>query len=482
MEQTTVDLRDIVKMLKRRRILIINLMLGSVFIALLIGFLVPPTYEAETTLRVKQSKGLANSLLDEIPISSPLNTKQLMLTYAETLKSRTVVQSVIDQTQTGKAEIPKYEDMVKRITTQPVKDTELLKIKVEAKSPEEAQLLANTLVATFYDRLLNLVRSEQANVRDFIAQRVQESKIELEKAETALEQYKRQQKITAPADDAKAIIDRQAYVKRLAAENAVNSAMAQAKFSTAQQQLATEKPGFVADSPLIQQSKIRLADLEVELVGLSQSYGDSHPRVLALKASINDAKKKLNTEVAQVIQAEAPSMNPIHQGLLQSRIQAEAEMAATAAQREAINRVMSQADQELVNLPAKEQGITRLTRDAMVAQEIYVTLAKRYEEARISEVMQPTDVQVIDVAIAPERPVAPKKTLNVLVALIIGSLFGVGIAIYLEYVNRTINTVKEAKQFLGLPVLGVIPDFDDIMRSSPTFIIWDKLKNRIFGR
>lgn len=460
MEQSNVSLSGILMPIKKHYSMILNIMLGSAILILVISFLIPTKYEAETSLMVKQSKGLANSLLSEEANNRSPDVKQLMLTYAELLKSRTVVQSVINQTQAGKAEIPKYEDMVKRITTQPVKDTELLKIKVQAESPQEAALLANTLIATFYDRLIALVRAEQSAVRQFIGERVQESRTELEKAEAALEKYKREHKITAPSEDAKAVIDRLTYVKKLAAENAVSEATARARLNTAQQQIAEESPGFMADSPLIQQYKSLLARLEVELVGLIQNYGDRHPKVLAARASIAEAREKLNAEASQIIHNQAPSMNPVHQGLLQTIIHSEAEIAAAAAQREAIERVMSQGDVELTSLPAKEQGITRLTRDVMVAQEIYITLAKRYEEARITEVMQPTDVQIIDTAVVPEKPVFPNKALNTVLAMLFSGFIGAGVAIYQEHANRIINNVNDVKQYLGVPVLGTIPDFD----------------------
>ena len=87
-------------------------------------------------------------------------------------------------------------------------------------------------------------------------------------------------------------------------------------------------------------------------------------------------------------------------------------------------------------------------------------LAKRYEEARISEVMEPTDVQIVDVAIAPERPIKPRKTLNVAIAAVLGLFVGTGLAFALEYMNRTIRTADDVEQYLGLPVLGSIPAVD----------------------
>lgn len=479
MEETTLDLRDIIKTLKKRRKLIANTFLLFVITAVVISFLIPPTYEAETTIRIKQPKGLANSLLGDLPTGNPMGTKQQMSTYAEILKSRTVVQQMIDKTQADKEEPPTYEEMLKRITTQPVKDTEILNVKVQAKSQEEAQNVANTLVQVFLERLTDLVRSEQSKVREFIGGRMQESKQELEKAENLLQKYKYEQKIVSPSDESKAMIDKLSTIDKLAADNKVALASAQAKMNSANQQLGQQKPGFIADSPLIQQYKAKLADLEVQLVSLSQKYTSKHPDVIALQAGISETNTKLNEEISRVVNAEAPSMNPIHQGLLQSQLQAEAEIAVCTARQQAINKILAEGEQQIVKLPAKEQGLVKVMRDANVAQEIYIMLAKRYEEARISEVMEPTDVQIIDKAIIPEKPIKPKKLLNTVIAAILGIFVGIGLAFLSEYMNKTIRTAEDVKQYLDLPVLGSIPDFNSDTR--PQNAGWFQRINNLFN-
>lgn len=459
MNETALDLKGIYKIMKKRCKLVSSVFSIFVMLAVVISFLIPPTYEAETNLRIKQPKGLGDSLLADLPVDSSAHTKQLMSTYAEILKGRTVIQTVIDQTQGDKKEIPTYEQFLKRVTTQPVKDTEILKIKVTAKSPAEAEWVANTLVNTFLERMTFLVRAEQSNVRAFIGQRLQESKQELEQSEEALQEYKTQQKIVDPEEETKALLTKLSDIDKLAAQNKVDLAAAQANFSATQQQLNQERPGFVADSPLIQQYKGKLADEEVQLVTLIANYTDKHPQVEATRAAIEATKVKLNTEVARVVSADSPSINPIHIGLVQGKIQAEAQIAAGAAQNQAISSIINAHKQEIGALPVKEQGLMKVMRNASVNQEIYIMLAKRYEEARISEVMEPTEVQVIDVAIAPDKPIAPKKLLNVLIAAICGLFIGTTLVFLLEYMNKTIRTAEDVRQYLDMPVMGNIPDF-----------------------
>lgn len=475
MDENTLDLRNVIKTLKMRRKLISNTFLSFVIISALLSFIWPPTYEAETNLRVKQSQGLADSLLSNLPMGSASATKQLMSTYAEILKSRTVVQEVIDKTQADKEEVPDYEDMLKRITTQPVKDTEILKIKVTAKTPEEAQLVANTLVNTFNDRLTYLSRSEQSIVRQFIGERLKEAKVNIEKAEDELQKYKTKERITDPEVETKALVDALSNINKLAAENAVTMAAAQGKLASTRRQLGAEKEGFIADNLLIQQYKTKLAELEVSMVGLTQKYTEQHPQVKATRAAIAETKARLAAEVNRVINADAPSMNPIHQGLVQNQLMAEVQIAASTAQQKAIDAIVQNGQKDLSKLPVKEQGLAKVMRDAAVAREIYVMLAKRHEEARISEVMQPTDVQIIDVATLPNEPIKPRKLLNIVIAAILGLFVGTGTAFIVEYMNRSINNADDVRRYLDLPVLGSIPHFDsEYGETKPNF--WNKLK------
>lgn len=201
---------------------------------------------------------------------------------------------------------------------------------------------------------------------------------------------------------------------------------------------------------------------------------------MATRAAIAETKNKLNTEIARVISAEAPSMNPIHLGLLQAKIQSEAEIAAAVAQRSAIDKILAQGEQELFKLPSKEQGLARVMRDTLTAQDIYSMLSKRYEEARISEVMQPTDVQVIDVAVTPEKPVSPRKLLNVVIAAILGLFAGTSLAFIQEYLNRTVRNTEDVKRYLDLPVLGSIPEYEQNGKMIKNIGLWQKLRVR-FG-
>jgi len=212
----------------------------------------------------------------------------------------------------------------------------------------------------------------------------------------------------------------------------VNLFANQARLGTAKRQLASESPGVIADNVVIQQYKTKLTGLEVELAEMQRKYTERHPKVLALQDSVSALRGTLENEINKVIRSEAPSQNIVHQGLLQNNIQAEAEVAAATAQSRALTEIIAENERRLGQFPAKELEIARLTRNVLVAQDTYMMLAKRHEEARINAVMQIVEVQMVDPASLPQEPIKPRCLLNLILATIFGLFTGITLATLLE--------------------------------------------------
>ncbi len=451
------DLHDGIRVIRKHSGLIVTIFLFSVFAGAAVSFLMPPTYEGEATLRIKQSKSLDNSLLSTAP-GYDWEIQKLLSTYAEIIQSRTIINTV-----TAKAHLQKvsYDKMLSRIHIEPVKDSEILKVQVRDHNPKRAMFLTNILVDTFLVRLMKLVRTEDSAVGNFIDQYLVGAKQNLEQAEQALESFKRDKKIVAPENETKALLDRLSSMNQLKAENNITLAAAQAKLEAANQELSRNKNEQPQDSPLIGQYKAKIADLEVQLVGLLPNSNDGNPQVSAVRAEIEEVRTKLNTEINKVVNREETLTNPVYQNLLQGKLQAGVDIAVAGAQGVALNKLAADAEREIGRLPAREQELARLMRNVSLAQEIYMMLSKRREEAKISEVMVPTNVQLIDRAVLPDKPIFPNKTLNILMAAFLGLFAGLGLAFVLEYLNTTIDTADDVKNYLNLPVLGNIPDFKE---------------------
>ncbi|HAT4116558.1 Wzz/FepE/Etk N-terminal domain-containing protein [Clostridium perfringens] len=72
------------------------------------------------------------------------------------------------------------------------------------------------------------------------------------------------------------------------------------------------------------------------------------------------------------------------------------------------------------------------------------------------------NVQVIQKAQLPEHPVSPNKKLNILIAFVLGLMIGVGVVLLLEYLDNTFKSREELEKTLELPIIGTIPDYDNM--------------------
>ena len=177
-----------------------------------------------------------------------------------------------------------------------------------------------------------------------------------------------------------------------------------------------------------------------------------------INKQIAETKSNLEKEIAAIIAQQAPSSNTVQQKLLADKFANEAAVAVANGKNNAIASLESKNDEAISRLPEAQQGYIRVKRDADVAQEIYVMLSKRLEEAKVAEVMVPNEVQVIDEATLPERPIKPRKARPLALAAILGLLAGSGFVLARELLDRKIRTASDVEEQLALPVLGVVPD------------------------
>ncbi|MFZ3132312.1 MAG: Wzz/FepE/Etk N-terminal domain-containing protein [Desulfosporosinus sp.] len=93
-----------------------------------------------------------------------------------------------------------------------------------------------------------------------------------------------------------------------------------------------------------------------------------------------------------------------------------------------------------------------------LAAAIANAMAQEFSKAVI-EIKKVDSVSIVDTAVTPDRPVKPNKKLNVLIAFVVGLLAAVGLVFLLEYLDNTIKTSGDVEKILGIPVLGVIPNY-----------------------
>jgi capsular polysaccharide biosynthesis protein len=71
--------------------------------------------------------------------------------------------------------------------------------------------------------------------------------------------------------------------------------------------------------------------------------------------------------------------------------------------------------------------------------------------------MTATNIQIIDRAELPRKPFKPKKVRNILIALVVGLMAGIGLAFFFEYFDNTVKDSHYLETKIQLPTLGMIP-------------------------
>ena len=108
-------------------------------------------------------------------------------------------------------------------------------------------------------------------------------------------------------------------------------------------------------------------------------------------------------------------------------------------------------------MPHKELRLAQLLRDKQVNETIYTMLLQKREEAKIAEAERVGNIRIIDPAKIPDKPVKPRKVLNLILGFILGSIMGVGMVFFLEYLDNSVKTTEEAEKLTELSMLGTIP-------------------------
>lgn len=156
-----ISLLELLEGIKRRiKWIILFMILGGLLAFGVSKFLIRPQYEASTTMIIGKPKDYDKA--ENIEYNQVMLNQKLVSTYSEIIKSRGIAEQVIKNLQLD-FDLEKYQ---KKIEVEPVKDTELISVKVRDNIPQRAVDIANETAEIFQKDIKIIMHVDNVNILD----------------------------------------------------------------------------------------------------------------------------------------------------------------------------------------------------------------------------------------------------------------------------------------------------------------------------
>ncbi|EPJ9452924.1 polysaccharide biosynthesis tyrosine autokinase [Klebsiella pneumoniae] len=137
-------------------------------------------------------------------------------------------------------------------------------------------------------------------------------------------------------------------------------------------------------------------------------------------------------------------------------------------------------NQRVSSMPKTQQEILRLNRDVESGQAVYMQLLNRQQELNIAKSSAIGNVRIIDSAVTETKPVKPKKILVLLIGVIFGIVFSIGLVLFRVFLRRGIDSPEQLEE-IGINVYASIPVSEDFSKNIAHKANWKKNKGNEYS-
>ena len=331
------------------------------------------------------------------------------------------------------------------IKVEQFRDTSLISIQVYREDPEEAARIANEVAAVYRDQRLTAKRHEVKRAIEVLESEVQKQQERVDRAEQELEKIRKDLGVSmiSKGFQADKLRLQQLEADRIAAR--VDMLVRKARLDQLEALNGDDlmnASSYIVNDQSLASIKAQLTDSEVSLKVLLENYGVNHPDVKRLQAGVNELRKQLTD-----------ALEGLKKGLRADYEVSLEKYNVLASELETARKSDIDSERD------KFLPFDKAEREVEVQRQILDALRSRVAQTGIEIEVPRTPVEITDPAEPPmlNRPVSPNIVLNIFLSLILGLAAGIGLAYFIEYLDTSVKTVDDVERFLGLPVVGVIP-------------------------
>lgn len=436
--------------LRARYKLILLTLLITVTITLVVSLLLPKTYRTATTVLLNY-KGTD-------PVSGQVLPTQLasgyMATQVDLITSRTVALKVADnlglannpatlqrfkQANYGNGAIREYlaDSLSKMVEVTPTRESSMLEIVGRGSDPAFVAAVANGFATAYQQLNLQIKITPLQQASKYFTVQVKNLRTELEASRDMLSQYQQQHGLVSIDNHLDVESNRLNELSSQLVQAQAQAIEASSRGNQAMSDGGRDSPDVIGNS-LIQNLKGALAQAQGKFALLSQNLDRNHPQYQAAKAEVDRLRSDINSNISATNNGTANN----------ARILRQREAEVRAALKAQTTKVLQ------LNRTRDEMSV--LVKDAENVQRAYDAANLRLTQTELEGKSNQSDVTVLNPAAVPIFPVSPNIALNTVLAVLMGTMLGLALAVLAEMSNRRVRTTDDLSNLLDAPMLGTI--------------------------
>ncbi|MEH2387162.1 MAG: polysaccharide biosynthesis tyrosine autokinase [Nostoc sp.] len=466
-----INIQKYLEVLQRRWLSIVGIFGIAVTLGCLYAFSLKPSYKAEASLMIKTNRsssltGLSQDIgrLEALNVNdNPLET-QVRIVGSNPVIEKTITSLNLKDSKGKPLLIP---DLAKQLKIEGIKGTDIVQLSYKGSNPELAAKIVNRVIDSYIDLNIKANQNEALTAKEVLVTEVPKAEEIVRRAESKLRLFKENNKIVVLDQEATVAVD---TISKLG--NQISQGLAQlddvkgrleqlrseAQIDSQQGVIASE----LSQAPGVQKVLAQLQETESQLALERTRFEPGHPTITNLEEKVVALKSLLKERTGQVagtaqITEGSLQVGQLRQSLIADITRAQAERVGLERQIGTLSRQQDAYIKRANNLPRLEQSQRELERKLQAAQTTYETLLKKRQEIDIAQNQKIPNARVISYALIPDKAEGPRKILFIVGGGGIGLFLGIIIAFSLDLIDRSVKTVKEAKEVLKYNVLGVIP-------------------------
>ncbi|QYO66513.1 GumC family protein [Leptolyngbya sp. 7M] len=353
------------------------------------------------------------------------------------------------------------------------KDTRLIEVSFRHTDPELAAFVVNGIGESFTTYNQEKRSGTSRKTSDFLQQRIADLQTDIKNDEIRLVELKKSEGILKTEGENTLVLSQLSLLNRqlLEAENARK--LAEAEYNAAVR--SPESSRSLVEDKLAryiteQENSVRELRTDVEkktaeLRALRDQklvvFQESAPEIKEIDRQIESLERSLAQALAKN-RAELEEFRKRSSSVLTETLRTN-----LARAREAEDKIRATYNQKYNEAQGQNIGavqIRLLEQNIETNKGFLDNLRKQQSSNDVASKGSDNNISVAAFAIPPEKPIGPQRLTTVLGVLFLSTLFGMGLALFLEYLDDTIKTTEEIENYLQLPALAAIPTIDSMPR------------------